>query len=211
METKTSSIFALDYLAGSGGSLMTTGLLGALDNGRILAAIRGAGTLLGPLNLLSGSARSLMLPFLGRRRDEPSLQFRSAATAMLAQVCVFLPLLVALQLLPESWGEQALGESWEVASMALLPISVEALFGLVGSVADSGHRVALAGSRSLLLRVLVGLPRPFVVLWCGYRWGVEGAAWAMAAISVLNAALWWYSYHKLVSQLGGDPESDNES
>jgi len=196
-DTRVSALFALDYAVGSGGALLTTGLLGLLDGGRILGAVRGAGTLLGPLNLIATTVRSLLLPFLSRRDDVPGRQIGAASRVAVLQVAVLLPFLVALQFLPDDWGEQLLGDTWQLASLALLPLSIEAIFALIGAVANSGHRVAFAGGRSLALRLAVGIPRPFIVLACAYAWGLAGATWSMAAISALNAVLWWVSYYHL--------------
>ncbi len=197
VDTRVASLFSLDYLVGSGGALLTTGLLGVVDNGRVLSSIRGAGTLLGPLNLISTTARSLMLPYLSRRIDAPRGQLRAAAQIALIQVLVLAPLLVGLQFLPAEWGRELLGDTWDVAKLALLPLSIEALLGLVSAVANSGHRVAFAGGRSLALRLAVGVPRPFVVLACAHLWGIEGAAWSMAIMAAVNTAIWWISYYNI--------------
>ncbi|MEV4666434.1 hypothetical protein [Microbacterium sp. LWO12-1.2] len=196
-DTRVAGLFALDFAVGSGGSLLTTGLLGLLDNARILGAVRGAGTLLGPLNLVSTTVRSLLLPFLSRRNNSSGGQIRAALRVAVLQVVFLLPFLVGLQLLPASWGRQILGETWDLASLALLPLSLEAVLALISAVANSGHRVAFAGARSLTLRLSVGLPRPFVVLLCAQVWGIQGAAWSMAALAALNALLWWGSYYDL--------------
>lgn len=206
-DTRAAAAFAADYLVGSGGSLLTTGLLGFLDDFRIIGALRGAGTLLGPMNLISTTARSLMLPFLARQKADSNSQLKSAAGATVAQVLVLAPLLAALQMIPDSWGVQLLGETWQLAGLALLPLSIEAVFALVSAVAASGHRVAFAGKRTLILRVTLGVPRPVVVLLCAQTWGVLGAAWSMAAISVVNAAVWWASYVELARLNPGSPES----
>lgn len=196
-DTRVSGLFALDYAVGSGGALFTTGLLGLVSDGRVLGAVRGAGTLLGPLNLIATTVRSLLLPFLSRRDDVQGRQIRAALRVALLQVAVLAPFLVALQFLPDAWGEQLLGDTWQLASLALLPLSLEAVFALIGAVANSGHRVAFAGGRSLALRLAVGIPRPFVVLACAQVWGIPGATWSMAAISALNAVVWWASYYHL--------------
>ncbi|MCK2035911.1 hypothetical protein KZC51_07160 [Microbacterium sp. SSW1-49] len=202
-DTRVAGLFALDFAVGSGGSLLTTGLLGLLDSARILGAVRGAGTLLGPLNLVSTTVRSLLLPFLSRRSNSSGGQIRAAARVAALQVVFLLPFLVALQLLPATWGRQILGDTWDLASLALLPLSIEAVFALISAVANSGHRVAFAGTRSLALRLSVGLPRPFVVLLCAQFWGVQGAAWSMAAIAAVNALIWWGSYYDLARRTRG--------
>lgn len=196
-DTRVAAVFAADYLVGSGGSLLTTGLLGLLQDGRSLVALRGAGTLLGPLNLIAVTARSLMLPVLARREESSGQRFRLAAVLGMLQVLILLPLLVALQFIPTAIGEALLGETWTLAQLALLPMSLEALFALIGAIASAGHRVAFAGARSLILRTAVGLPRPFIVLWCAFQWGIAGAAWSMAVIAILNAFVWWLSFYGL--------------
>ncbi|WP_214443661.1 MATE family efflux transporter, partial [Mycobacterium tuberculosis] len=118
--------------------LLTTGVLGVVDGGRILGAVRGAGTLLGPLNLIATTVRSLLLPFLSRRNDVPGRQISAALRVAALQVAVLVPFLVALQFLPDTWGEQLLGDTWQLASQALLPLSIEAIFALIGAVANSG-------------------------------------------------------------------------
>lgn len=193
-DTRAAGAFAADYLVGSGGSLLTTGLLGLLDDIRIVGALRGGGTLLGPMNLISTTARSLMLPFLARRQVDPGAQFQSAIRVTAAQVLVLVPLLAALQFIPDPWGRQLLGDTWQLASLVLLPLSIESVFALVSAAAAAGHRVAFAGRRTLILRAALGLPRPVVVLLSSQAWGVAGAAWSMVAISVLNAVVWWVSY-----------------
>lgn len=196
-DTKVSSLFALDFAVGSGGALFTTGLLGLVGDGLVLGAVRGAGTLLGPLNLIATTVRSLLLPFLSRRDDVQGRQIRAAMKVTTLQIAVLAPFLIALQFLPDAWGKQLLGDTWQLASVALLPLSLEAVFALIGAVANSGHRVAFAGGRSLTLRLAIGIPRPFVVLACAQVWGLTGATWSMVGISALNALMWWASYYQL--------------
>lgn len=200
--TRVASFFGLDYLVGSGGSLLTTALLGFTRPEGVIAAVRGAGTLLGPINLLSTTARSLLLPYLAARMADPPAQFLAALRATLTQALVIIPLLAALQFVPTPVGEQLLGPTWEVAALALLPMSIEALFALISAVPAAGHRVAFAGKRTLTLRLIIGVPRPMIVLLSASHWGVSGAAWAMAIISVFNAGLWWKSYYSLTHPTG---------
>lgn len=193
-DTSVSSAFAVDYLVGSGGAALTTGVLGFFDDARLLGAIRGSGTLLGPMNLISTTARSLLLPYLSRRRENPRTQLRAAVSATATQVAVLVPFLAAVQFIPDSWGGQLLGETWELARLVLLPMSVDALFVLGGVAAVAGHRVAFAGRRTVLLRLVTGVARPVVVVFGAVVWGVAGAAWAMAAFAVVSAIAWWVSY-----------------
>lgn len=195
-ESSAAVVFSADYLIGAGGAQLTTGLLGALSDAKILGAIRGAGTLLGPVNLVSTTVRSLLLPFLSRENKKKS-QFRSAIAVTLIQACLMGPLLLLLQFIPNWLGEQLLGETWKIAVLAILPMSIDALFNLIMSPAIAGHRVAFAGARTLSLRLMIGIPRPFVVLYSAHLWGITGAAWSMALIAVVGSIMWWSSYFDL--------------
>lgn len=193
-ETSAASIFALDYFVGSGGSALTTTLVGVVLDRAVVGAIRGAGTLLGPVNLIASTARSLTIPLLARAQEDAGKEFRLALRITLVLVLVITPLLTIVQFIPSAWGEWLLGDTWAVASVALLPLAVESLFGLISSIPAAGHRAAFAGRRTLLLRMAVGIPRPIVVLASGLAWGVIGAVWAMALVAVINAIVWWVSY-----------------
>ncbi|BAU94757.1 integral membrane protein [Corynebacterium suranareeae] len=199
-ETRTNFVFGVDFLVGQGGALITTGLLGILDNSRILGAIRGSGTLLGPLNLISSTARPLVLPYLAREKENSSKQFRAAVSVTLFQVITVLPILVMIQFLPDWLGYQILGETWILASIVILPMSVDSIFSLIAGTAMSGHRVELAGKRILAIRTTTGILRPTLVLSSAAIWGPIGAAWGMAAIAIINTVVWWWSFYLLSSR-----------
>ncbi|MDT0193790.1 hypothetical protein Q9R30_00290 [Arthrobacter sp. AB6] len=198
-DTRAAAWFSVDYLAGSGGSLVSTGLLGAVLGASVVAALRGAGTVLGPMNLLSTTARSLALPYLTRARLRGAAhEVRSAALITSALMLAVLPLAAILLLIPDAFGAELLGESWEVVAPVLAPLAIESAAALAGSVASAGHRSKLAGARALTLRLTVGIVRPVAVVAAGTAAGAVGAAWMMAAISVLNVVLWWASYWQLM-------------
>ncbi len=196
-DSRAAAIFSADYLVGQGGIHLTTGLLGLLDDARVLGAVRGAGTLLGPMNLIATTASSLMLPYLARDQQDPNRQLRSAVAAVAVQVAVLAPLLILLQFIPDSVGEQLLGDTWQYAALAILPLSLDSIFSVGTGVAISGHRVNFAGRRTLLLRIGLGIPRPLVILFSAYTWGIGGAAWSMAIFALVSAVGWWWSYYDL--------------
>lgn len=196
-DSRVAVVFSADYLVGQGGIHLTTGLLGLLDDVRVLGAVRGAGTLLGPMNLIATTASSLMLPYLARDQQDPTRQLRSAVAAVAVQVVALAPLLVLLQFIPDSVGEQLLGDTWQYAALVILPLSLDSILSVGTGVAISGHRVNFAGRRTLLLRIGLGLPRPLVILFSAYTWGIEGAAWSMAAFALISAISWWLSYYDL--------------
>lgn len=196
--SRAATLFSLDYLAGSGGSLLSTNLLPMAIDATAVGAIRGAGTILGPVGLLTTTARSLAIAYLTRARDVSGRhEFRSALTVTAALTCVVGPLALSLAFIPDSIGVQLLGDSWSTASSVLFALALESVFALIGSVAAAGHRSRMAGARSLSLRLAVGIPRPLFVVAAATLFGLEGAVWAMVVIAAINVILWWSSYWNL--------------
>lgn len=196
--TRSALWFGADYIAGSGGSLLTTTLLGGIFGPPILAALRGAGTILGPANLLSTTTRSFALPYLSRAREVGAgHEFKQAAVVAVVSMFSMSPLLLVVIFLPPQIGVALLGETWAVAGSVVLPLAVESLAALGGAVAAAGHRSRLAGSRSFYLRLSTAIIRPIVVIYCAVQGGAEGAAWSMAGLAILNFAVWWGSYFLL--------------
>lgn len=197
-QDKAAAWFSVDYLAGSGGSLLSTNLLVVVLNTTAVGAVRGAGTILGPVGLVSTTARSLSIVYLSRARAVGGRhEFRSAVAAAGALAVVVGPLAVAITLIPDRVGRELLGRTWDSVSPILLALAIESVLALVGSIAAAGHRSRLAGARTLTLRLLVGIPRPMIVVLAAWWFGIEGAAWSMAAIAAVNVVLWWFSYWRL--------------
>lgn len=206
--TRAAGLFSLDYLVGSGSAALTTAILGAFLGPPIVGALRGAGTLLGPASLVASTCRSLAIPFLLRARGRGAaeslttergfrLERKAALSVTAALTALAIPLVILVLLIPDALGIALLGDTWNLAQLVLLPMAIEVVGQLLGSVPSAGHRAAFAGRRALTLRVAVGVPRPIIVLLAAYRFGAPGAAWAMAAIAFVNAALWWSSYLRL--------------
>ncbi|GAB3611831.1 hypothetical protein GCM10027415_01710 [Humibacter ginsengisoli] len=197
-ETRAAWLFSLDYAAGSGGSALSTALLGVTSSATTVGALRGGGTILGPVSLLSTTVRSLIIPYLTRaRRVGGRYEFsRAAGIALALAVALGVPAAL-LCLLPTSVGTVLLGATWHAAAPLLPALAIESVLALVGNIASAGHRSRLAGSRSLALRLSVGIPRPFIVIVAAATMGAPGAAWAMAALAVLNVLIWWTSYWQL--------------
>lgn len=200
-ETRAAAWFSLDYVAGSGGSLLSTSLVGALVGAPVIAALRGAGTLLGPVNLVSTTARSLVLPYLtNARKGGGDNERRSAIVVTVGLVLAVMPLAAVVVFLPSNIGVEVLGATWLIAQPIILPLAIESLAALGGSIAAAGHRSQFAGARAVVLRLSVGGLRPFVVVVAGTNFGAGGAAWSMAILSIVNLGLWWGSYIQLTKR-----------
>jgi O-antigen/teichoic acid export membrane protein len=200
-ETRTSAIFTLDYAIGSGGSAFTTLLLGAVLGATAIGALRGASTLLGPVAIVATSARAVVLPSLVRSSAaRPMGDLVSAARASLVLSALLGPGLAFVAFMPTRIGSQLLGDSFSAAVQVMPALAIETFFALIGGVAAAGHRSRRAGRRALSLRVSLGLPRPIVVCWCGAVYGITGAVWAMAGLSILSAIVWWISFTVLTAR-----------
>ncbi|WP_322920491.1 MATE family efflux transporter [Nocardioides renjunii] len=83
-----------------------------------VAAVRGAGTLLGPAAVLFSALPAVMVPELVRVLGDDRARLAAAQAAVMS--VLVLAWAVCLALVPQSIGEQVLGETWMV-SRAILP------------------------------------------------------------------------------------------
>lgn len=195
----TGARLGAEYALVMGAHTLVTLALGAVAGLGATGAVRGAQTLLGPLQVLVFAAGSFVVPSLARRRAShgraglTTLAVKTSLTTGGLAVAV----VGALLLLPDAWGRALLGDSWAGASRVLLPLGLLAV--AVG--ASQGAVLSLKLARAdLLLRaatafaplVLVGGLVGAVVA------GAVGAAWATAGAQVLHTALVWFVVVRVV-------------
>lgn len=190
--TGRSLSFAADTVMGSGVVQLVTWVSAAAGGLTVAAALRGAGTLAGPVTVCLGAARSVLIPrAVSRLRSQGGLRGLRRDTVLLCLVAS--PGLVALAAagaLPAPAGEAVLGETWAFVAPILPLTALELLFQLVSAVPESAHRALGMSRRIVQLRAvsaLLRLPAMISVIPIGI-----GAMAAMAAaVTALNAALWW--------------------
>ena len=83
-ETRVGLTFAGDFLAGSGIAQITTMTVAAAAGVTIAGALRGAGTVLAPLTIVSASMPSLLIPRLATARRTSSAAALHAARRVMA-------------------------------------------------------------------------------------------------------------------------------
>lgn len=185
--------YGVEFLLGSGTTQISTFGLGIWAHPAVNAALRGAGTLLGPVLTLSTSGRVLLIPFLSRSRvDQNSRSAAWRSTFVLLLVSV--PAVILINLVPDSLLQVALGDTWDVAKAVLAAMSVEAVLALVSTVPFAGHRSEGAHRRTLLLRAVVSPFRLAVIILPGVWYGPVGAAAGTLVATVATTMLWWVSY-----------------
>lgn len=198
---RTSAAYAADFLAGSGTAQLTFNVLAGVSGPALVGALRGGGTLLSPVTLVGASARSLLIAWLAKARSlSPNRQLTSAFLASSLLVAIVAPAVSAIQFLPQELGHALLGETWDATSALMFPLGLEALLALLAGGAFAGHRAHQAGGRTLIIRLAVGAVRVVLVVGAGIRWGMTGAAWAMAAVALVSCCFWWLSYRSLVKK-----------
>lgn len=193
--TGKAAAFGGDFVIGSGSSQISFNLVGATAGLAVLGAVRAGGTLLGPIGLVVGSARTLAIPFLTRRIQNGHAAARSgafAATSVIALVAT--PLLAIIAFLPDPVGTLVLGDNWKHASSLMPFLALEMLFISLTTVPFSGLRALLAGRASIILRSLLAAVRVVVVPIAAALGGATVAAIALAAVAGVSTVVWWAGY-----------------
>lgn len=200
--TSTSLAFGADYLVGSGSTLVTTNLLAAFAGSPVVAAIRGAGTLLGPVNLFIGILPTLLIPSLRQWHDPALKPVRSGLRLNGLIMMIAAPLLLLIAFFPASWGQLLLAGIWPLAEPLLPFLALDTAAALAATVPLSGHRSLLAGHASLRLRIGIAVVRTTCVVAAGVSYGAVAAAATIAVTSVAASVAWWISYAHQVGLLG---------
>lgn len=194
-ETGNAVAFGGDYVVGSGSSQVAFNLVGVAAGLQAVGTLRAGATLLGPVSIVIGSARTLAIPYLTRgiAQGGRAVWSRSlASTAIIAVVS--LPLLAFIAFLPPVLGGLLLGENWVHAEPVLPFLALEMAFITLTTVPFAGFRALLAGRVTVTVRSFLAIVRVTVVVLAAATGGVLFAAVALAAASALGTLVWWVGY-----------------
>ncbi|MGQ0576680.1 MAG: hypothetical protein ACT4RN_21140 [Pseudonocardia sp.] len=177
------------------GLLVVAWLGSAADVG----ALRGAQTVLGPMNILGLGVFGFLLAELVRRPDLPIARRRQVAAgagaALAAAAVVWGALLL---LLPDRAGALLLGETWAASRGVLLAMTLY----VAGAAAATGVLAVLRSvgdARSTFVVNTVLGPLMLVAVVTGQlTGGVVGAAWGFAASTVAILPLFWLRMEKVL-------------
>ncbi len=190
--------FALDFTAQIGSTYVALFVITAIIGLEAVAGIRGAQTLLGPVNVLYLGSRLVAVPEGARLAARGSRGVVHLAIVV-AVVLVVAALVVGavLLLMPDSWGTALLGDTWDDAR-SVLPATI-VLMGAngVGIAAVNGLR-SLAAAREGLAARLILIP---VIVGGGALGAVvggeQGGAIGLAAAAVVAAGVWWVGFARV--------------
>jgi O-antigen/teichoic acid export membrane protein len=188
-----------EYFLGLGAMQLGILLVALIATADAVGALRAAQVLLGPLGIIAAGAFQFAMPEIARRGrlGERTLIHialgLSSALGFLTVVYV-----IALLLLPDTWGTALFGDSWAGASTVLLAMGVSSLFSslatgpacvLYGSgQARSTFRINLAKGPVLLIAVILGT-------WSA---AAVGASWAFALTEAAVLPAWILTMRRAV-------------
>ncbi|WP_352232027.1 oligosaccharide flippase family protein [Actinomycetospora sp. NBRC 106375] len=166
-------------------------LIAAIGSLQDVGSLRGAQTLLGPLNILSFAAAAFVLPEVSRRRLTRAEYVQWAAWMSTVLLIVHGLWVVVLLFLPDSLGVALLGDTW-VEARACLPGFGVYLCGIAATagattVVRGLNRADLALVVSVVLGVLV-LVLPVAGVYVG---GASGAAFGFAIAALCSVLPAW--------------------
>jgi hypothetical protein len=161
----------------------------------VLAAVRGAQVLFSPLSLVYLASLFGAVPEAARLLHRSHDLFQAlvfGVSAVSAGAAVTLS--VALLLLGDLIGPQALGPTWPVARLLILPVAAQTILTGLSMGPQVGLRALAAARRSLWSQLLQG-----GVILVGTAAGTaisggQGAVIGIAAATALGSAWWWIGF-----------------
>ena len=190
--------FVSDFVITTGAQQATLLLLPAVSSLGVLAALRTAQVVNGPLNVLIGATAIVLLPSAARRREARNLTgaLRDARRAAGHLVAISAVYLVLLSLALPHWGQPLLGDQWQNSRAVIPMICVH--MALMGAL--QGPVLTLRGFgrvRSLVLTRLAITPGNMAAPLVGaYLGGAIGMAWGMLLSASAAALVWWSTLYR---------------
>lgn len=186
--------FAFEAAIGASSSLLVLGASTAILGVTAAAALRGAGTVLGPLSILMSAIPLALVPELRRQRKVSVVE----TWKPLSMVAFGLSLLsvsvgIVAFLIPQTWGEFFLGESWRVVR-PLMPVTATEYAALAWLTAVGGALMIQSRSGDLLkIRIILsGVTLGGAVLGAAIFGSYIAVAVALAIASATVALLSCY-------------------
>ncbi|WP_192378532.1 MATE family efflux transporter [Rhodococcus rhodochrous] len=197
---RTRVSFAVDYGVAAVSSVVYISVISVIMGTVAAGALRGAGTIMGPLSIVFGSLPMVLVPILVRSGMTSRATVRRYSFLGLGLALVALSVGVLGYLLPGWVGTQILGETWVDTRMILILVGIEYMAQALSAVARALLRAQGAASELLKIRFVFTtamLISGFTLAWTGdIRYVASGMA-AVAWISAIYAIyLTWRVMHK---------------
>lgn len=189
---RTSQSITYGTVVTQSATLVVLGIVASVVGADAVGSLRGASTLIGPVNVALSFVGLALTPALARRTRDADLQFCARTALGLSGLIALWG--VFLLVLPESLGSAVLGESWEGARSVLPFTVVEYLAVGIAAGASLGLRVRHLARPLAVTKTMVGAST--IVLGTGAALASRtapavAAAFAVAAL-VSAASTWTY-------------------
>ncbi|MEX2586895.1 MAG: hypothetical protein WD602_02740 [Actinomycetota bacterium] len=193
--------FTIEFFAARGAHQAVFYVVGGISGAFAVGALRAAEVVLGPLNTLFVTARTVYIPE-GVRVAERSTTALLRGMAFLSIVLALTSIAwgVLLLFLPNRIGEFLLGDSWTAAKSVMVPMLLlkASLGASIGPIV--GLRAIARANASARVRLILGI----VTLASGtvgaFSAGAIGAAVGIALTGALGVALWWRQFTLAVQE-----------
>lgn len=154
-------------------------------------SFRLAQTLLGPLSVLIGGLRGTFVGELRRVMRSTGKHLRMAASTSLVFCALPLLYLLALRFVPESFGEQLVGNQW-MAAMAIAPYLAFRRSASAASIPPFLLlRILGKAKTTSTIRLVEAGVNVALILTGSLIAGATGALVGYAAAGLVNLAIWW--------------------
>jgi O-antigen/teichoic acid export membrane protein len=184
--------FGIQNLVGFGTVHISTFALAGLFGSVLVGAIRGAATLLGPVNLVTTSMNTMAIRQLGvsgpNRRKQAVWTWFGLSTGI-AAAGGLLTWLIAM-----NYGSMLLGESWGVIEALVVWKCIDAALVALGVTPRAAHRVDQRDAVAWKVSILSGIARLILLPIGGWWAGAVGVIIAEVITTLLTSCLWWISY-----------------
>lgn len=194
--------FAAEQATGVASQQATVFAIAGVAGLGAVGAIRAAQVVIGPLTMLALASSVVAVPEGVRVASGLDRLRRGSLLLSSGLLVIALVYTAAVLLLPDTVGEQLLGESWRSARSQLLPVAA----GFAGYMASIGPRTALralgAAAESLRAKLVTSLLGLVLIVAGAAIGGASGAAAGIACAGWLQAVVNWLVFGKVYADYG---------
>ena len=166
-----------------------------------VGSLRAAQVALGPLGVIYTAILIVAVPELTRvyARDRHRMA-RLASLIGLASAVLALAIGVGVYVLPDSVGEQLLGDNWAPAHAVIIPSAIALALGGLMTGMFLQMRVAQAVKETLSLRIAMLVGAVALATLGAVLWDAKGAAWGLVIATAVFTWLSWRQARKVFAR-----------
>lgn len=179
----------------SGASQLVLVGVGLVSSLAVVGAYRAAHVLFGPLRVIYQGITLFGVPEAVRAlQSSPRRLARDTRRGAMALAVIAVGYGAVLLLMPGSWGEFILGETWHSVRPLIVPFTVGLVAVGLSTPTYIGLRALEAARTAFGVRLVVATADVVATISGAAIAGAPGAAWGGQGSKLLGAGLWWRSY-----------------